>query len=176
MREIPSSDLRALEQKLKEYKDIITVDEGFYKIYTAINNTSIVDISPIEGEAFVFNVRLNRDNNERESIWNIVPIKGSGYLYSIFNDRDDSLRLGVVPGSPQNPFENVVAELAGADSLLHIWYFADAGDDVVYIVNAHYGDEMLDVQDGSVVDGTNIIISPPYHGGQRFRLKKMHAI
>lgn len=174
MRKILSSGLRVLEQKLKEHKGIVTVEEGFYKIYSAINNSSIVDISPIEGEAFVFNVRLNRDNSERESIWNIVPVEGSGFLYSIFNDRDDSLRLGVVPRSTQNPLENnVVAELADADSLLHIWYFADAGGDFVYIVNAYYDDEMLDVLDGNVADGTNIIISPPYHGEQRFRLKKI---
>ena len=177
MRKILSSDLKALEKKLKEYKGVVTVEEGFYKIYTAINNSSVVDISPIDGETSVFNVRLNRDNNERESLWNVVPIEGSGYLYSIFNDRDDSLRLGVVPRTTQNPFENnVAAELADADSFLHIWYFADAGGDFVYIVNTHYADEMLDVLDGNVVDGTNIIISPAYHGEQRFRLEKKYGI
>lgn len=170
---IESRDPKFLEQNFKDGRGFVTVGDGIYKFYTALNNSSVVDMSLIADVYRVHNVILRRDNNSSESTWRVVRRTMSPPLYEIRSGKDNSLLLGV--GDIVSYGENVIAKNDNPESEPFIWYFLDAGNGLVYIVNI-LSLSMMDVEGASTSDGTNIFVSPPYHGDQMFRLEKLRNL
>jgi hypothetical protein len=143
----------------------INIEEGTFKICTALNNFySVVDMSLAGDSNRRHNVKLYNDNWEPESKWAIVRAGGVPYGYLLINKKDETLVMGEATN-------NSVIASPSTGRPAQIWRFKDAGGGLFYIEN-QYDFKVMDVKGSSTAMNTDII-NYPYTGGvnQKFKLK-----
>jgi len=163
----PSADDDTPKQKHSDVPGpAVIIPEGIYKIYTHLNNTSVVDMrlvgTPKPAQIF-------HDNNEPESRWRIK-----------YDDRFDAHTLtNQYPGARYlyvvNYSEVYAEQTLNIVKPQYHWTFKNVGSDtnLFYIENV-YTLHVLDVEGSGTADRTKIN-ALPYKGSanQKFKLVKL---
>lgn len=144
------------------------IEEGTYKIYPALDDTKLVDMSLTANADGTHNVKLYRDTNALESRWYIAQ-SSIHSSYVISNKKNESLKLAKARSDDDY---NAVADPA-PDYERDWWDFADAGSGRFYIYNQQYH-SVLELIDGNTADNANIGLRP-FTGEteQKFRLVEL---
>ncbi|PEA01247.1 insecticidal delta-endotoxin Cry8Ea1 family protein [Bacillus cereus] len=137
------------------------VVEGVYQIVTALNNSSVVDLSLRDGI-----VQLYGNGNASNQKWRFV-FDTSKRAYQIRNIANESIVLTWV--SP-----NSVQGITNQSYYSQYWIIRDAGNGYVYLSNYDNPNLVLDVTAGNIANGTPIV-AWSFNGGtnQKFKLNKL---
>jgi len=143
---------------------IIKVPDGRYKIYTALDNSKLVNIATTADSDHRYRAKLYHDNNAPESLWYFRFLDWIN-VYKIQNEWRNNSDLLL-----DRDNDNVYARFTVNPST-HEWILKDAGSGFVYIESALPDSKIMDVARSNTVDDAGIIIWP-FEGGtnQKFRL------
>jgi hypothetical protein len=144
------------------------IAEGIYKIYTLLNNTSVVDMAVSGSNMNVHKIKLYHDNSSPESQWRILR-RTLGY-YLLINQREQDLAAGELT-------DNNVAASPSTERPAQRWMFKTAGPDLVVYIENKFDGKVMDVEGSHKEDNSNII-NYPYVGSdnQKFRLVKIRDL
>ncbi|NWB99275.1 RICIN domain-containing protein [Pseudomonas gingeri] len=142
----------------------LDIEEGIYKIYTALNQRSIVDMAVSGSEQRVHRIKLYHDNSSLESTWALSRRPGGYYL--LINQREKDLAAGEMNN-------NTVGASPITERPAQHWMFKDAGLGLVYLENRYDG-KVMDVE-GSHMEDNSSIIDYRHVGSanQKFKLFKI---
>lgn len=153
--------------KLTAVKSASTVQNGSYRIHSALSSQAVLDVvngSSSDGA----NVQLYSANGTAAQTFEIKS-GGNGY-YTIINQ--NSQKALDVSGAGMNAGTNV-QQWTSNGTLAQQWLFVDAGNGYYYIQSACNG-LYLDVSAGSSRNGTNIqVYTTNRSNAQKFKLVKL---
>ncbi len=153
------------ETNAQKFKLNQVIIQGVYKIKTALNGTSGVDVSSAGDK----NVHLHRDNSVTRSHWKFQYNKNKD-AYQIVNIyfENEVMAWNDYKGS-KNVF---VTKNQLKDE--HYWILEDVGDDYYLIKNYKNPDLVLDIDGGKTNDFTNIqVYKRNGTNAQKFKLVKV---
>lgn len=147
------------------------IQDGSYKIYTALSETKLVDMALAESNNGSRNVKLYADSNALESTWSFYYNTNKA-AYVIRNRKITNLELG----RPTSDFDNVAAIAPPASDPVHYWFLKSADQRHYYLEHIRDG-RLMEVKDSGTANNTNIILRP-YSGAtnQKFRLELIRPI
>ncbi|NWB85898.1 RICIN domain-containing protein [Pseudomonas gingeri] len=142
----------------------VEIEEGIYKIYTNLNNTSVVDMAVSGSDQRVHRIKLYHDNSSLESTWGLLRRPGGYYL--LINQREKDLAAGEMK-------DDSVGASPITERPAQLWMFKSAGPDLYYLENKYDG-KVMDVA-GSHTEDNSSIINYRHVGSknQKFKLLKI---
>lgn len=143
---------------------LFQVTAGVYKIRTALNNSSLVDMALTENSDRTHNVKLYHANDEPESTWQIHQAPNG--KYRIKNGKHAHLSL--------TTSDDWVIAKSDNTTYPNMWTFKKADDEFVFI---EAGSKVMDVRGSSTKDNTPIIVWPNQESrNQKFKLIKIRDL
>ncbi|MEB8716557.1 RICIN domain-containing protein [Bacillus cereus] len=159
------------ETNAQKFKLKPAIIQGTYKIKTALNGTSGVDVSVNRNPDGDRNVHLYKDNDTKRHQWDFYydSIRNA---YQIHNVEE---RSKVLAWNDFNKSKNVF--LTNNKKLdEHYWFIEDIGNDYYIIKNYKDSSLVLEVEGGKTGDNTNIHVNKRSEANaQKFKLVKIES-
>jgi hypothetical protein len=165
---VPLTTLSArVDQALSDYLSTTLTNGGVYKIVSAVNNTSVIDVNsyyPVNETA----VSLWSNNNPTTSNQKFLARKAGSY-YVFKSVADTTKVLDVYAGSAVDGTKIQAYTFNNGNS--QKWTLENAGGGYMYIKSAVGTNKSLDVNNGSGANGTKIQIwTSNTSNAQKFKL------
>ena len=128
----------------------ITIDNGLYRIVSALDNDKVVDLTSASTSNYS-NVQLYQSNGSNAQKWEVTYLDNGYYKISTLVDLTKSFDVnsaGTKNGTNVQIYDN-------NNSIAQQWIIKDAGDGYFYIISNCNG-LYLDVANASSSNGTNI--------------------
>ena len=145
-----------------------TIEEGYYKIVTGVNNSSVLDISGGSKEENA-NVQIWQDNNVNQQKFEVTYLNNGYYKITALH----SGKVLDVADAGKTDLTNVWQHTYnGTDA--QQWMIQDTGDGEYYNIISKCNDLYLDVNGGSSANGTNVQMYTGHgQASQKFKFVKV---
>ena len=145
-----------------------TLDDGIYKISTALNNNMMLDVAGAN-TANQTNVQLYERNGNNAQLWKVKYLNNG--FYSITTYLDDSKYLDLAGAWEGNQGNIQIYEYTG--SFAQRWIIKDCGDGYYNIVTSN-NHKYIDVAWGSAANNSNVqIFQPNGTNSQKWKFEKV---